>query len=82
MMFKKNWIYYIVGTVLFVVLFGINKGWTLFLFLGFCLGFILHNWLDNLFTDWKNAFFTDEVRRRENKRKELEQELERLKQGD
>jgi hypothetical protein len=82
MKFKKSWIYYIVGTIVFIVLFGIDKMWTLFLLTGFSLGYLLHNWLNNIFVDWKNAFFTDELRKREMKKKELEQELEKLKQGD
>jgi hypothetical protein len=81
-MFKKTWLYYIVGTALFLILFGINKEWTLFLLIGCGVGLLLHNWIDNIFIDWKNAFFTDELRKREMKKRELERELELLKQGD
>jgi hypothetical protein len=80
--FKKNYIYYIAGAVVFVVIFGIDKLGSLFLLLGFGLGYLLHGWVNGLFTDWKNAFFTGELRKREMKVKELEQELERLKEGD
>jgi len=50
--------------------------------MGFGLGYLLHNWIFEKYTDFVNAFFTDELRKRQIKRKELEQELERLKEGD
>jgi hypothetical protein len=81
-MLKKSYLYYVAGTAIFVVLFGLSKEWCLFLLIGFGLGYILHNWLDDMFINWKNAFFTDELRKREMKKKELEQELEKLKSGD
>lgn len=82
MIFKRTWIYYIVGTIIFVVLFGFNMGYCLFLLMGFGVGILLNNWIKGLYDDTVNAFFTGELRKRETKRKELEQELERLKMGD
>jgi hypothetical protein len=82
MPFKKHWLYYIVGTVVFIVLFGVNKGWCLFLLIGFGLGILFHGWLKDMYDNTVNAFYTGEVHKRDMKRKELEQELERLNQGD
>ncbi|MGA2476979.1 MAG: hypothetical protein ABSF73_10205 [Terriglobia bacterium] len=82
MQFKRSWIYYVIGAVVFVAVFGINKGYWLFMLMGFGLGYLLHNWIFEKYTDFVNAFFTDELRKRQIKRKELEQELERLKEGD
>lgn len=82
MQFKRNWIYYIVGIAVFVGVFGWNKGYWLFMLIGFGLGFALHNWIYDKYIDFINAFYADEVRKRQMKRKELEQELEKLKEGD
>jgi hypothetical protein len=82
MKFKINWLYYLIGVALFVALFGYDKVLCLFLLIGFGIGYLLHNWLNGIYTDFVNAFFTDELRKRQIKRKELEDELERLKQGD
>jgi uncharacterized metal-binding protein len=80
--FKRTYIYYIIGIVVTVVIFGLNKGYFLFLLLGFGVGILLHNWVKDMYDNTINAFFTDELRKRQMKKKVLEQELERLKEGD
>jgi hypothetical protein len=80
--FKRIYVYYIIGIVVSVVVFGLNKGYFLFLLLGFGVGILLHGWVKNMYDNTINAFFTDELRKRQIKRKLLEQELEKYKEGD
>lgn len=81
-MFKKQYLYYIVGTIVFVIIYSFDKIGTLMLLGGFGIGYLLHNWLRGMYEDTLNAFFTTETRKRQMKKRELEQELEKLKEGD
>jgi hypothetical protein len=80
--FKKTYLYYIIGIVVTVVIFGLNSGYFIFLLIGFGVGILLHGWVKNMYDNTINAFFTDELRKRQIKRKLLEQELEKYKEGD
>jgi hypothetical protein len=80
--FKRTYIYYIIGIIVSVVIFGLNMYYFMFTLLGFGVGILLHNWVKDMYDNTINAFFTDELRKRQIKRKLLEQELEKYKEGD
>ena len=90
MQFKITYLYYIIGVIVTIIIYGLDKAYFLFLLLGFGVGILLHNWIKGLYDDTINAFFTSELRKRQMEKRELEQkldrlneiELERLKEGD
>lgn len=82
MKFRKEWLYYVTGTIVFFVLWGLNVGYCLFILIGFGLGVVLHSWIMGMYNDTVNAFYTNESRKRSIRQKELEQELEKYKEGD
>jgi hypothetical protein len=65
-----------------MILFGVNKGYFLFTLIGFGIGMFLHNWIKELYDNTINAFYSSEKQKRDNRKKNLEQELERLNAGD
>jgi hypothetical protein len=79
---KRIYVYYIIGIIVTIVIFGLNKGYFLFMLTGVGVGLLLHKWVKEQYNNFTNVFFTDELRKREMKRRLLEQELERLKEGD
>jgi uncharacterized membrane-anchored protein YhcB (DUF1043 family) len=53
----------------------------LFLLIGFGVGIFLYSWVKNLYDNTINAFFTGELHKRQMKQKELELELEKVKES-
>jgi hypothetical protein len=82
MQIKRNWIYYILGIVITIILFGWRKDYFLFLLIGSGLGLLLHTWVKDIYDNTINAFFTSELTKRNMRQKDLELELEKLKKGD
>jgi len=81
-MFNRNWIYYIIGVVVIVGVYSWDKVGLLLLFVGGMMGYLLHGYVRGIYDDWNEAYFNNEKRRRDIRKKVLEQELEQLKQGD
>jgi hypothetical protein len=82
MNFKKEYLYYVLGVVGVIVVFGIGQLYFYVLLAGFGVGYLLHDWIKGMYDNSINVFFTGEVRKRSMKRKELEQELEKLNSSD
>lgn len=80
--FNKKNLLYIGGAIFCIALFGYDKVYFLLLLGGVGLGLLLHNWIKGMYDDTINAFFVSELTRRQIKKKELEQELARLNEGD
>ena len=80
--FKKQWIYYILGIIGFSVLYGYDKFYCLFVLVGVGFGVLLHDRIQETYNDTIDSFFSNESRKRQMKKRLLEQELEKLKQGD
>lgn len=75
----KTLIYIIVGLVVFlgIWLFNILSGVTLLI--GFGFGVLLHNYLDSMFKNWQKNIYLSEKSNMQQKQRELEAELEKLK---
>lgn len=79
MQFRKSQIWYIIGGAIALAVFGIDKAWFLFMLMGIGIGLILHGWVSGILTDMSNTFYDNESRKREMKKRDLENQLEKLK---
>jgi hypothetical protein len=72
-------IYIIVGLIVFlgIWLFSMVSG--IALMVGFGFGVLLHNYLDNMFKNWQKNIYLTEKSNLQQKQRELEAELEKLK---
>jgi hypothetical protein len=72
-------IYIIVGLVVFlgIWLFSMVSG--IALMIGFVFGVLLHNYLDSMFKNWQKNIYLTEKSNLQQKQRELEAELEKLK---
>lgn len=78
----KTLVYIIVGTSVFLGIYMFSMIAALSLLVGFGFGVWWHNWVYDIFKNYQKGIYLSEKANMENRKKELESELERLKQGD
>lgn len=82
MQINKNHIWYILGSIVALVVFGIDKIYFLFMLAGVGLGLVLHTWVKGILDNMTNVFFTNESLKREMRKKELENELQKINESE
>jgi uncharacterized SAM-binding protein YcdF (DUF218 family) len=75
---KINFIYYIIGTVIFIAIYEYSKIDVMFLLCGFGIGLFLHSWVNKMFKDFTDNFYRSETQNRKNKLLQLQKEKVQL----
>jgi hypothetical protein len=78
----KTLIYIIVGVVIFLGIWLFNMISGVALMIGFGFGILLHNYFNSLFKNWQKSIYLSEKADMEQRKRELQAELEKLKLGD
>jgi hypothetical protein len=75
----KILLYIIVGLVVFLGIWLYSMVSGLALMVGFGFGILLHNYFNNMFKNWQKNIYLSEKSNMQQKKRELEAELEKLK---
>jgi len=78
----KTLVVIIIGVSVFLCIWVFSMVSALALLVGFGLGVWQHNWINNIFKNYQKGIYLSEKANMENRKKELESELEKLKSGD
>jgi hypothetical protein len=75
---KKQIIYIIAGTSIFIVIWLFNMLGGVSLLIGFGFGILMHNFVTSFFKKWQRGIYLNEKKDMEHRKVEIEAELKQL----
>lgn len=77
----KNIIFIIIGIVVFIAIWLFSMIGGICILIGFGFGIWWHDWLKNIYRVFQTNIYLEQKSEREQRKKQLELELEKLKEG-
>lgn len=78
----KTLIYFVIGISVFLGVYLFDMFYALTLLVGFGFGLLLNNYIKDIFKNFQKSVYLSEKSERENRKRQIQAELEQLNRGD